>query len=531
MNGVERSDPNEAVTTDGVHAPVARWSLGWRAMLLAVLTVLAGVGLLVALAWGYMVTATSVTVTVDGMTASLLTHQPAVGDLLSEMELKLAPEDHLVPAASTPLTPGLAITIHRARPVLVHVDGRSRTVLTHAATVGAVLTEAGVAVGQHDPISLDSAPATLKTVLPKVDIIRKRNFPGLPGVYPWRGARLDPLQIDLERAVSLRVRIRGANGQGDEEQATIWSTATTVGEALEQEGLTIYEGDLVQPALGQPLVAGLAVTIERSKPVVLSTAAHTLVIRTRGATVADLLAEQGLVLVGLDRVEPTLSTPLTDDLAVRVTRVQRAYEIEEEVTPYTAVWEPDPELEIDNQRLDQEGVNGITRHRYRIVLEDNQPISRTLEDTWLAQVPVTKVLKYGAKIELRTVDTPQGALTYWRKIRMYATSYSADEAGTPRDAPWYGRTRTGRKIQYGVAAVDPAIVRLGSKVFVPGYGVADAADTGSAVKGRWIDVAFDEGKLVPWSRCVDVYLLAPAPPDYLIQHILPKWPKAPCLYR
>ena len=271
--------------------------------------------------------------------------------------------------------------------------------------------------------------------MPKVDIIRKRNFPGLPGVYPWRGARLDPLQIDLERAVSLRVRIRGANGQGDVEQATIWSTATTVGEALEQEGLVIYEGDLVQPTLGQPLVAGLAVTIERSKPVVLSTAAHNLVIRTRGATVADLLAEQGLVLVGLDRVEPALSTPLTDDLAVRVTRVRHAYEIEEEVTPFTAVWEPDPELEIDNQRLDQEGVNGITRHRYRIVLEDSQPITRTLEDTWLAQTPVTKVLKYGSKIELRTVDTPQGALTYWRKIRMYATSYSADEAGTPRMRP------------------------------------------------------------------------------------------------
>ncbi len=271
----------------------------------------------------------------------------------------------------------------------------------------------------------------------------------------WRGARLDPLLIDLERAVSLRVRIRGANGQGDVEQATIWSTATTVGEALEEEGLIIYEGDLVQPALGQPLVAGLAVTIERSKPVVLSTAAHNLVIRTRGATVADLLAEQGLVLVGLDRVEPALSTPLTDDLAVRVTRVQHAYEIEEEVTPYTAVWEPDPELEIDNQRLDQEGVNGITRHRYRIVLEDSQPISRTLEDTWLAQTPVTKVSKYGAKIELRTVDTPQGALTYWRKIRMYATSYSADEAGTPRRA-WYGRTRTGRRSN----TVSPRSIRL-----------------------------------------------------------------------
>ena len=272
VSGVEPSFQRETETSDSAPAPVAPWSVGWRAMLLALLTVLAGVGLLIALAWGYKATATRVTVTVDDMTASVFTHQAAVSDLLSEMELKLAPEDHLVPAASAPLTPGLAIAIQRARPVLVHVDGRSHTVLTHATTVGSVLSEAGVAVGQHDPISLASAPATLETALPKVDIIRRRNFPGLPGVYPWRGARLDPLLIDLQRAVPLRVRIRGADGQGDQEQPTIWSTSTTVGEALDQDGLVIYEGDLVQPPLGEPLVAGLVVTIERSKPVELSTA-------------------------------------------------------------------------------------------------------------------------------------------------------------------------------------------------------------------------------------------------------------------
>ena len=203
MSGVEPSSQYEAAAVDSVYASVTRWRSGWRAMLLAVLTVLAGVGLLVALAWGYVATATSVTVTVDGMTALVLTHQAAVSDLLAEMELKLAPEDRLSPPASTPLTPGLAIAIRRARPVLVHVDGRSHTVLTHATTVGSVLSEAGVVVGHHDPISLDSAPAMLETALPKVDIIRRRNFPGLPGVYPWRGARLDPLLIDLQRAVPL----------------------------------------------------------------------------------------------------------------------------------------------------------------------------------------------------------------------------------------------------------------------------------------------------------------------------------------
>ena len=507
------------------------WHTGWRAIVLAVLAVLAAVAVLAALGWGYAATAARVAVTVDGMSTSVLSHDDTVGDLVDEMALTLAPEDRLAPSPATPLTDGLAITIDRARPVVVHADGLASTVLTHATTVEAVLAEAGVTARPHDPIQLQGTAVTLQQALPQVDIVRKRSFPGLPAVYPWRGARPDVLQIDVQRAVPVRVSTHEPGEAGAGEPETLWSTATTVGEVLAQAGMVIYEGDLVRPALGTPLGTGLDVAIERSRPVVVSTKDHSLRIRTRGVTVADLLAEQGLVLAGLDRVEPPLDTPLTDDLAVHVTRVEHAYEIEEEITPFTAVWEPDPELEIDNQRLDQEGVNGITRHRYRVLLEDSQPISRTLEDTWLAQEPVTKVLKYGANIVLRTVDTPQGPLTYWRKIRMYATSYSADEAGTPRDAPWYGRTRTGRKIEYGVAAVDPTIVRLGSQVYVPGYGIADAADTGSAVKGRWIDVAYDEFKLVPWSRCVDVYLLAPAPPSYVVRYILPKWPTAPCLYR
>ena len=164
-------------------------------MLLALCAVLAGASLLAALAWGYKATATSVTVTVDGMTASVLTHQAAVSDLLSEMELKLAPEDHLVPAASTPLTPGLAIAIQRARPVLVHVDGRSHTVLTHATTVGAVLTEAGVTVGQHDPIRLGSAPATLETALPGVQLLAQPE----PAKCPHCGKDVPPPKLKTRR--------------------------------------------------------------------------------------------------------------------------------------------------------------------------------------------------------------------------------------------------------------------------------------------------------------------------------------------
>ena len=51
-----------------------------------------------------------------------------------------------------------------------------------------------------------------------------------------------------------------------------------------------------------------------------------------------------------------------------------------------------------------------------------------------------------------------------------------------------GHTATGVPVGYGVVAVDPSVISLGTRMTIPGYGEGVAADTGSAVKGAWIDV-------------------------------------------
>jgi hypothetical protein len=62
-------------------------------------------------------------------------------------------------------------------------------------------------------------------------------------------------------------------------------------------------------------------------------------------------------------------------------------------------------------------------------------------------------------------------------------------------------------------------------VYVPGYGLGYAGDTGGGVKGRWIDLGYNEDALKAWNTYVDVYFLAPAPPpdqiNYMIPEVLP----------
>jgi 3D (Asp-Asp-Asp) domain-containing protein len=51
-----------------------------------------------------------------------------------------------------------------------------------------------------------------------------------------------------------------------------------------------------------------------------------------------------------------------------------------------------------------------------------------------------------------------------------------------------GSTATGLPVGFGIVAVDPTVIPLGTRMTIPGYGEGVAADTGSAVKGAWIDV-------------------------------------------
>jgi 3D (Asp-Asp-Asp) domain-containing protein len=64
-----------------------------------------------------------------------------------------------------------------------------------------------------------------------------------------------------------------------------------------------------------------------------------------------------------------------------------------------------------------------------------------------------------------------------------------------------GRTATGLPVGWGVVAVDPAVIPLGTRMTIPGYGEGVAADTGSAVQGYTIDLWFPSvAEALAWGR-------------------------------
>ncbi len=64
-----------------------------------------------------------------------------------------------------------------------------------------------------------------------------------------------------------------------------------------------------------------------------------------------------------------------------------------------------------------------------------------------------------------------------------------------------GKTALGIPVRKGVVAVDPKLIPLGTKLYVPGYGQGLAADVGTAIKGRVIDLWFPSTALArKWGR-------------------------------
>jgi 3D (Asp-Asp-Asp) domain-containing protein len=64
-----------------------------------------------------------------------------------------------------------------------------------------------------------------------------------------------------------------------------------------------------------------------------------------------------------------------------------------------------------------------------------------------------------------------------------------------------GRTATGLATSWGVVAVDPSVIPLGTKMTIPGYGVGIAADTGGSILGNVIDLWFPTvAQALAWGR-------------------------------
>ena len=135
---------------------------------------------------------------------------------------------------------------------------------------------------------------------------------------------------------------------------------------------------------------------------------------------------------------------------------------------------------------------------YDAKVEENMKISLSDSAAFVARKQEEAERRQQAQVE-----TSRGMTRYSDALYMEATAY------LPSDGGGSGITASGIPATYGVAAVDPSVIPLGTRLYIPGYGEAIAADTGGAIVGHKIDLCMESyGEAMEFGRQnVTVYVL------------------------
>lgn len=184
-----------------------------------------------------------------------------------------------------------------------------------------------------------------------------------------------------------------------------------------------------------------------------------------------------------------------------ISRFETKLESTSQIIDRPIIYQDDPQSEIGQETTSQEGSDGKKTQITKITFYKGEEYSREIVSTEIIP-PKNKIILRGTKIVWRSYKSPEGELNYWRTLHVWATHYDSHCPGCDQT------TATGLKAGKGVIAVDPKVIPLGSKVYIPGYGTAIAGDTGGSIKGNIIDLGFDDAKTAGWyAHFIDIYLL------------------------
>jgi uncharacterized protein YabE (DUF348 family) len=421
----------------------------------------------------------TVTLTIDGQSSHLTTYAFQVGDLLHAMEIPLSPLDELSPSQDTWLKNGGQITLVHAIPVQILSDGQITSLYSTDRTPSSLLSQSGVIVLPGDQV-LSNGQA----------IDPSQPFP----------TDIKSLSLQIIRLVSFTLTDDGM-------RSDLTSTAQTLGSALWAAGYTFFAADQLIPPSNTPLTPGLSATVKRSRQVIIHVQDANVTSRTAAATVGEALEDAGLSIQSLDYSLPSPETTIPSSGEIRLVHVTEEVLLEQSPLPFETEYQPDSDLEIDNQSILQTGEYGLSAQRVRVRYEDGQEVSRQVESQWVARQPQPRIIGYGTSVVMHTTTVDGVQIQYWRTLNMYATSYHPSEVGDT--------TASGLPLKKGVAAVDTSLISFFTQMYVPGYGEAVAADIGGGVSGRVIDLGYSDEDYVPWHQWVTVYFLWP-PPDNIV---------------
>ena len=244
--------------------------------------------------------------------------------------------------------------------VAVSVDGKVREVRTHGSTVRDVLAAAGLRAGKHDLLapSADS----------QVD---------------------DGDRIALRRGRELALVVDG-------QRRTVWVTAASVDEALDQIGLR--DDAFVSASRDRAIpLDGMSLQVRLPKTVAILVDGKVRTLTTTRATVRDALMQAGVRLNPADRLSAPRGTLLRDEMTIRVTRITGRKVVENVAIPYRTIKHTDASMYVGDVKVLKPGRPGLLVRTFTLNFVDGKLKSKLMNNERRVSAPVTREIVVGTK--------------------------------------------------------------------------------------------------------------------------------------
>jgi uncharacterized protein YabE (DUF348 family) len=265
--------------------------------------------------------------------------------------------------------------------VTLSLDGQPTEVRTSADTVGDVLKSRGIEVSSHD------------VVAPNLDAKVE-----------------DGTRIAVKFGRQVTFTIDGA-------QQTVWTTATTVNDALTALNVNLAGAELSISRSSGIGRQGLAIIIATEKQVVIIDAGKKRTITTTGQTLADALAAAKITVDRDDKLSARPTTQLVDGAKFTFTRVDIKSKTKKVKVDFDTERKKSSKLNKGVTKVDTEGVKGVRAVTYRLVRHNGELVKRTKIKSKLIKKPVTEVILVGTKTTVKKSSgssTPSGSV--WDKL-------------------------------------------------------------------------------------------------------------------
>jgi 3D (Asp-Asp-Asp) domain-containing protein/sulfur carrier protein ThiS len=298
------------------------------------------------------------------------------------------------------------------------------------------------------------------------------------------------------------------NGQAE----PVRTRAATVADLLNEQNIRRSSDDALDVDPSSTLVDGETISYRAAVPLTLVVDGVAQTIETSAQTVGEVLAHARVAFDCHDRLSPAAPTSVSAEDTISLEHVRSWVEkVQQPFAPPT-LHQLSFKLGIGRVKVLRQGAPGEREISYLVTrqADRNAVPRRTIIASRVVRKPAPRIIAAGVgdysslaafaeKGYNGTIRLAQAA------VSMIATAYTANCYGCS------GYTKLGNRAGHGIVAVDPAVIPLGSHLYIPGYGSAVAGDTGGAIRGNRVDLGFNSNAdaMQFGRRSVTVYVLHP----------------------